>query len=65
MRDYRLATFMVIISLLSFTIYYIMRVTTIAAPCEGIQAKHVFMSHVNVAFIALLLPTLAKRVRND
>jgi len=42
-----------------------MKVTTIAAPCEGIQAKQVFMSHVNVAFIALLLPTLAKRVRND
>lgn len=65
MRDYRLATFMVIISLLSFTIYYILRTSTAAAPCDGVQVKHLFMSHINVAFIALLLPTLAKQVRHD
>jgi len=65
MRDYRLATFMVIIGLLSFTIYYILRTSTAAAPCDDVQVRHLFMSHVNVAFISLLLPMLAKQVRHD
>jgi len=65
MSNYLIASFMIIISLISLTIYYMLQLTTLATPCEGIQTKHLFLSHINVAFIALLLPTLAKRVKHD
>ena len=61
MNQYRLATFMVIISLITLTIYYLLRVSQ----SPNIEIKHMFLSYVNVAFITMLIPTLAKQNTND
>lgn len=61
MNQYRLATFMLIIGLLSLTTYYTLRLSQ----SPNVEIRHLFLSYVNVAFMTTLIPTLAKQVRND
>lgn len=52
---------MVILGLVSLTIYYLLRVSQ----SPNVEIKHMFLSYVNVAFITMLIPTLAKQNTND
>ena len=52
---------MLIIGLITLTTYYTLRLSE----SPNVEIRHLLLSYVNVAFMTMLIPTLAKQVHND